>query len=179
MNKLNALLAAVVLFTSTAAYPEDNPIYNDNGVLTIPRVDTAGQVGQYQDVVFQYVSQGNWTISSGQILGTGRLERPGVVTQVAVIKSGTLPVNVYLRADGYRPNGCPYSGLARIHQRQVGSLFDVGISALSMSDSADTTCGASIMPFKVTIPLQVYGLSAGTYTYSVNGVTGTLTLASA
>jgi hypothetical protein len=32
--------------------------------------------------------------------------------------------------------------------------------------------------FQVTIPLDVYGLSAGTYTYDVNGVTGSFTLGS-
>jgi inhibitor of cysteine peptidase len=37
-------------------------------------------------------------------------------------------------------------------------------------------CIQIIAPFEETIPLEVYGLPAGTYTVNVNGVQGTFSL---
>jgi len=37
-------------------------------------------------------------------------------------------------------------------------------------------CIQVIAPFEETIPLEVYGLPAGTYTFEVNGVQGTFNL---
>lgn len=180
MHLPNAHIIAAALLISNPAYSVGDPSYNNNGVLTIPRVDTSAQVGQYQDIIFQYVSQGNWTISGLEALQseTGHLLQPPV-SQVEVIKTGVLPVSVYLRASGVKI-ACGFTEPARVHQRLVGSRFDVDITVVTsvarVGGVAVFTCTASISQYKMTIPLQVYGLTAGTYSYNVNGIIGTFTL---
>ena len=175
MHSSNAVLVAAALFLSTAAFSADYPVYQD-GVLTLPRVDISDQVGKYQDVTFQWTPQGTWVLSGGQILGTRKLW-PAPISQVEVIKTGTLPVSVYLRASGVQAL-CGFTGPERIHQRLVGTRFDVGISTPIRSEIGEFFCTADIRPTKTTVPLQVYGLSAGTYSYNVNGITGTFSLES-
>lgn len=46
MHSSNAVLVAAVLFFSNAAFSADYPVCN-NGVLTLPRVDTLDQAGKY------------------------------------------------------------------------------------------------------------------------------------
>ena len=177
MRSSIAILMAAVFF-SLSAFPADYPIY-DNGVLTVPRIDTADQVGKYQDATFQLSSPGSWVLSDVQVLNTGTVYQVGGISSVEVIRTGTLPVSVYLRASGVS-GSCDNTGPARIHQRLQGTRFDVDISAphvapLTPGISA-YTCTANLRTFKLTVPLQVYGLSAGTYSYNVNGITGTFSL---
>lgn len=175
MHSPNAVLAAAALFFSGTAFSSDYPVY-DNGVLTLPRVDTLDQVGTYQDATFQWTPQNTWELSALQILGTRKLES-APVSVVEVIKTGALPVSVYLRASGLR-SSCSFSGPGRIHQRLQGMQFDVQITAPHTDAyvNNEAACAAVMTSFKMTVPLGVYGLSAGTYSYNVNGITGTFSL---
>ncbi|MDP2783741.1 MAG: hypothetical protein Q8O38_04005 [Sulfurimicrobium sp.] len=177
MNLSNSVLVSVALCFSTAAFSADNSVYK-GGVLTLPRVDISDQVGKYQDVTFQLTQQGTWMLSAVQEFGSRKLERVPV-SGVEVIKTGSLPVSVYLRASGWH-SSCGFSGSGRIHQRLEGMRFDVGITAPHTEEyvNGQIACTASMRSFKMTVPLQVYGLSAGTYSYNVNGITGTFNLES-
>ncbi len=178
MYSSTAILAAAALFFSTTAFSADYSVYND-GVLTLPNVDTPDQVGKYQEVTFQLTPQGTWVLSGLQELGIRNLGPVQWVSAVEVIKTSTVPVSVYLRASG-STWGCGHSGPGRIHQRLEGTRFDVGLSA-SYTDAVvngEILCAAEMRDFKMTIPLEVYGLSAGTYSYNVNGITGTFSLES-
>jgi hypothetical protein len=166
---------AVAFLHSTTALSADQPGYRD-GVLTIPRVDTPEKVGQYQDVTFQSATDGTWRLTAGQIVETPKLVRVHI-DQTKVIKSDTFPVSVHLRVRGQQ-GGCDYVGAGRIHQRINETNFDVGVSVVPSDDAANglIACTANYRVFRMTIPLEVYGLSAGTYTYNVNGITGSFTL---
>lgn len=173
-NALAGSCLAVALLYSTTALSADQPGYRD-GVLTIPRVDTPEKVGQYQDVAFQSTADGTWRLTAGQIVETPKLVRV-YLDEAKVIKGSTFPVSVHLRVRG--PQGCGYEGAGRIHQRINGTNFDVGVSVIPSDDAANglITCTANYRVFRMTVPLEVYGLNAGTYTYNVNGITGSFTL---
>lgn len=172
MRNAHSILFSTLLLAATAALGDDHPIY-DNGVLTLPRVDVPGQVGQYQDVTFQLTPQGTWELTGLQVRGVENLRQVAVDT-VEAVKTGATPVSVYLRVYQYNTT-CGYKGSKRVHQRLTGTHFAVDVSAPMVSDGA-ITCTADIKNYRLTVPLQVYGLSAGTYTYDVNGVRGEFTL---
>jgi len=179
MHASTAILAAAALFVSAPALAADSPVYRDEGVLTLPRVDIPEQVGKYQEVTFRLTPQGVFELSGIQVLGTQKLGPVWSVDAVEVIKTATFPVSVYLRASG-STSGCSYSGPGRVHQRLEGTRFDVGLS-VSTTDAyanGEIFCAAEMRDFKMTVPLEVYGLSAGTYSYNVHGITGTFSLAS-
>lgn len=168
-------LAALGLSTPVIAF--DYPTY-ENGVLTLPRVDTPEQIGRYQGATLQLTEQGDWQLTDvremGQ-LGQGLMQV--IATAVEVVKSDGFPVAVLLRASGDRI-GCGYISPERIHQRRIGNHFDVLIS-VQLSDEAiqgEIMCAAAYTYFKSTVVLDTYGLSAGTYTYDVGGITGSFTL---
>jgi hypothetical protein len=170
------MLSAASMLASAAVFAADNPVYS-SPVLTIPRVDTPDQVGQFQDAVLQQTQQGGFTITTLKELGRSTVYNVGVVETVEVVKSGTLPVSVYLRISG-TAGACDFNGPARLLQRLQGTRFDVNVSASHVNPpSAAQICPANIRPFKLTVPLEVYGLAAGTYTYNVNGITGSFSLA--
>lgn len=175
MKSAYLFLSAASVLCSAAAIAADNPGYNST-VLTIPRVDTPDQIGQYQDAVLQLTPQGTFTITGLKDLGRSTVYNVGNVQTVEVRKSGTLPVSVYLQVKG-TANACDFDGPARLHQRQQGTRFDVNISASHIKPfSMVTVCTADIRPFRLTVPLEVYGLAAGTYTYNVNGISGSFSL---
>ncbi len=179
MQAPSAILAAAALFLSTPVWAADYPVYSDDGVLTLPRVDIPEQVGKYQEVTFRLTPQGVFELSGIQVLGTQKLGSVPWVNTVEVIKTATFPVSVYLRASGWT-SGCSYSGPGRIHQRLEGTRFDVGLSVSHTDAYAnfEIFCTLEMRDFKMTVPLEVYGLSAGTYSYNVHGITGTFSLES-
>lgn len=159
-------LAGLPLLAASA----ENPIYQDeNGRLTIPRVDTSGQVGKYQDVLLQRTPQGTFSIAGLQTLGQGTLYDLLGITTIEVSKAGTLPASVFIRVSGSDPT-CDFAGAVRVHQRREGTRFDINISAPHLNPFGyPAICPANIRNYKLTVPLEVYGLAAGTYSYTING----------
>lgn len=175
MKSAYLVLSAASVLCSAAAIAADNPSYNST-VLTIPRVDSPNQIGLYQDVVLQYSAQSGFTITSMNELGKSTVYNVGTVQTVEVKKSGTLPVSVYLQVSGFA-NSCDFNGPARAHQRLQGTRFDVNISASHLHPVMwPVACTANVRPFKLTVPLEVYGLAAGSYSYNVNGISGSFSL---
>lgn len=176
MQVLPLLTCSILLLSAAAAISADSATY-DGSVLTLPSVDTPGQVGQYQDVTFQLTPQGSWTLTGGQVLGVGTTYQMAV-NHVEVVKTATFPVSVYLRVSGNETR-CDTNGRARFHQRLQGSHFDIDFSAphlMPYTPGPVTLFCIDFPSFKETVPLQVYGLNAGTYSYNVNGISGTFTL---
>lgn len=175
MKFVYLVVSAASALSCAAAIAADSPSYGST-VLTIPRVDSPDQIGQYQDAVLQQTPQGGFTITSLKELGKSTVYNVGVIESVEVRKSGTLPVSVYLQISG-TASACDFNGPARLHQRQQGTRFDVNVSASHINPpSVAQICTANIRPFRLTVPLEVYGLAAGTYTYNVHGITGSFTL---
>lgn len=159
------------------ALAADQPAYQSN-VLTIPRVDTPEQVGQYQDAMLRLGQDGKWQLESLRALeNNGGLIKIGVIAAEA-IKTESFPVSVFLRTQNGVGWVCDFDGTIKLLQRRQDNHFEVAILAPQVSDPYTHACIGIAWDFRMTIPLDVYGLSAGTYTYDVNGVTGSFTLTS-
>lgn len=165
------------MFNDEAA-PEDTgdfPVYR-NGTLTVPRVDTDEQIGLFQNGVFQYDgSIDAWRLQDYKITPVADiflLEE----NSVEVIVKESLPAQVFLKIKGSFPDAC--EKIDRITHRLKVNRFEVVITTgRTISDLA--VCAAVITPFETLVPLPVYGLPAGTYTYIVNGkMTGSFELKS-
>lgn len=177
MNILSLALA-IALLPANFALGADTPVYKD-GLLTIPSVNTDGQVGQYQDVTFKLTEQGNWQLSSlkgiGIVIGESEIQLVPIAS-VDVVKADAFPTQVFLRVTGGL-GGCFSNTLGQINQRLENNQFDVAITASNyVNRYTPGLCPAINTSFVKTIPLAVYGLSAGTYSYNVNGTTGTFKL---
>lgn len=187
MKALSQALPLALLLTNFAM-GADSPSYKD-GVLTIPSVNTVDQVGKYQDVTFKLTEQGNWQLLSvrsiGTVMANSGLGLTGI-DKIEVVKTDTFPVQVFLRVTGGLDD-CFNSSLGQVNQRLEKNRFDVAITFNSFVSypapppGQPVACLASIKSFVRIIPLAVYGLSAGIYSYSVNngaigGTTGTFEL---
>ena len=162
------LLALTLAGLPGLAAAAGHPAYQDEK-LTLPRVDTSGRVGTYQDVLLQRTPQGTFSIVSLQTLGQGTLYDLLGITGVEVSKAGTLPASVFLRVSGSDPT-CDFAGAVRVHQRREGTRFEIQLSAPHHQPiGTPQVCTANIRNYRLTVPLDVYGLAAGTYSYTVNG----------
>jgi len=135
------------------------PSYQD-GILTIPCVDTPEHPCMFQDVKFQYTEQGGWQLPEGKAAGRCPFTYMNIDT-VETIVTDTFPVQVFLKVKGSFPYMGPVMG--RIPQRFEDNRFYVYMYA--------TGSGGFPMAenFEKIIPLSVYGLSAGTYEYRLDG----------
>jgi len=146
------------------------PQYKD-GILTIPRVDTEAQPGQYQDVKLQLTEQGTWILLDYKAVSEN--VSLADLDSVYVAKSNAVPIQVFLVARGQLRNGC--SAIGQINQRLDSNQFNVIASVISGALEG-MSCTQALIPFEKVIPLDVYGLKAGAYSYDVNGITGTFEL---
>jgi hypothetical protein len=151
------------------------PQYKD-GLLTIPNVDATEQAGKYQDVEFLLGSDGSWQLVKIKELGTLWLQK-ALVDSIEIIKTDTFPVSVYLRASGWQSN-CGFDGPARVHQRITGNNFDVIIGTTHTAEyvHGEIGCLMEAWRFKMTVQLNVYGLSAGNYSFKLNDKIGSFSL---
>ena len=100
------------------------------------------------------------------IYGTANVEN------IEIMTLESFPVQVRVSASGNLPDGC--TEIDEIQTERTGNTFKITIST---KRPADAICTQALVPFTETIPLEVRGLEAGTYTVDVNGVTGTFELA--
>ncbi len=136
-----------------------------NGVYTleVPSVHFLDSPGLYQNAIFERrESDEAWILRSVDV-GTPIT----TLGSVEVIKTSEVPVQVFLKVSGYI-SPCPDVGMYAI--KKIDNFFDVSLyySPESISQSG-RACIDSVNLFSKTIPLQVYGLDAGEYTFSVNG----------
>ncbi len=95
-----------------------------------------------------------------------------IVNSIDVLMLESFPVQVNVVARGDLPDSC--TQIDEIISQQADNTFRVAVTTLRQPDG---TCTQALVPFEETFPLDVEGLPAGTYNVSVNGVTGTFTLA--
>lgn len=177
LGKQTLGMLAALLGLTFAAQAADQPDYQSS-VLSVPRVDTPEQVGQYQDATLRLGQDGKWQLESLRALeNNGGLVKIPVDT-VEAFKTESFPVGVYLRTQNSVVWTCDFDGTIKQLQRRQDKHFEVAILAPQVKNPYTGSCIGLIHDFKLTIPLDVYGLSAGTYTYDVNGVTGSFTLGS-
>jgi len=160
------MLLSLVLFSTSSIQAENQvtentPLY-DGSKLIIPRVDTINKVGAYQEATFVYNNEINaWQLQSYDNARDGIIRINHVIPLVIDIKT---PVQVLLQISG-ELLGC--GDLGRIDQRMTDNKFEIRIYTTQFPD--DSVCGAAAIPFLKVIPLNVYGLDAGIYEYSING----------
>lgn len=172
MKFLTLGVAAAALLASVEGWCSDSPSLQGE-VLFLPRVDTPDQVGLYQNGTLRRNADGTWSLLSVQALEEGGLSTLLGVGQVVVHATESVPRAIYLKVSGAEAR-CGVSGPVKVHQRLTGSNFEVNLSA-SLPRSMGA-CPAMMYPYRITVPLNVYGLPMGTYAFSVNGVRGTFVL---
>lgn len=93
------------------------------------------------------------------------------VESIEVLLLESFPVQVNVIASGTLPDGC--TSLNEPNPRLEGNTFVVNLTTTRLEEEV---CTQAIVPFDKVIQLDVEGLSAGTYTVAVNGMTDTFTL---
>ena len=92
------------------------------------------------------------------------------VEYIDIVILESFPVQVHVVASGYLPNPC--TEIDQITQERTDNHFSIKISTYR----SPGICIQIIVPFEETIPLEVDGLHAGTYTVEVNGIQGSFVL---
>lgn len=167
LKKLFLLLAITLLSIHHVMAENVNnyssPFYQ-NGMLTIPRVDTPEQIGNFQNARFKFTDQSTWELLD---FDTFPLTQGTEIESVEAIVTDSFPVQVFLKIRANFTTGC---GFGQINQTLVaGNQFEVMVYPDSLLNAPDIACAAVVFDPERTIPLSVFGLSAGTYEYSVNG----------
>lgn len=167
--RISLKIITLTFLLVNAAFSQDtaiieHPVYKD-GKLTIPRVDTDVQAGNFQDVEFQFDDATNtWKLLNYRV--TTIIPGQSVfLDSVSTIVTDFLPAQVFLMINGNLPTPCHQFG--QINQRLKDNKFEISMHLAP--PSPNTLCAQVIQPFEKIIPLQVYGLPAGTYEYTVNG----------
>jgi len=158
-NNLNFIILLTFLIHNTAL-AEQAPSF-DNGILSIPRVDTTGQVGRYQNAQFKLAPDGRWDLHHV------RESQPAFVDSIEIQLLESFPVQVHIRISGYLPTPC-YQ-LEPVNIRFIENRFEIAVHVLPLQTL--DACVQVLEPFQMTIPLDAYGLSAGHYDVQVNDQT--------
>jgi hypothetical protein len=96
---------------------------------------------------------------------------PATVESLEILTLESFPVQIHARVTGVLPDDC--AELADIVVQQDANTFNI---SMSMMQRPGADCGETEVPFEEIVPLDVYGLPAGSYTVSVNGIEGSFNL---
>lgn len=88
-----------------------------------------------------------------------------VVEDVEILFLESFPLGVHAVASGYLPDPC--TEIDEVSVERDGNHFEVLITTLR---EADVMCAQVIEEFEQNVPLDVYGLHAGDYIVTVNGI---------
>lgn len=169
--RVNYVTQKTIMYSSTAPPPgaadparfSNNPQLSltDAYTLKLPFVDFNGIPGQYQDAEIEFQPQsGMWHLVRYKHLDPFR----GIET-VDVIVTGEVPAQVFLDIRGKRYNGCGNPGEAGI--KRDGSTFTVYLFYEYVPPDCLGT--DDVVNIRKVVPLDVYGLPAGSYTWTLNG----------
>ena len=157
-----ALLALII--TGCGVTPGDEPAASDDQPV-------GGEVAPTQDPDAP-VSSDDPTPTEEPIVESGEMIiGDATVESLDILILESFPVQVNVHVSGYLGDGC--TELGDINVERVDDTFKVTIHT---ERPADAVCTQQLVGFEETIPLDVQGLEAGTYTVDVNGVTATFTL---
>lgn len=168
MKKATLFCAAVFGALTNAVMADELPVYDAaTETLRIPAVSVQGQPGQqFQDVVLEPAGDGLWRVAE---LFDGVLMDEQYVEEVWTSSTTGLPRQFFIHVAGTFSNGCPSVG--RIEQRRVDNVIEVFIYDQGgpwLRDPESVACTLALVPFEVTIPLQIHGLPAGEYSVRIN-----------
>jgi inhibitor of cysteine peptidase len=89
------------------------------------------------------------------------------VDNIEIMVMESFPVQVSVQATGNLKDGCTVIDEANITTVKKGDIFNVHIPTKRPKGAM---CTQALVPFKINVPLDVYGLEKGNYTVDVNGV---------
>ncbi len=92
------------------------------------------------------------------------------VDEIDILIFEIFPVQINVIARGNLPDPC--TEISEVIQEKEGNTFFITIKTYR----SPGFCIQVLAPFEEIIPLEVYGLPAGTYTVDVNGVQATFDL---
>lgn len=95
------------------------------------------------------------------------------IDQVNIQILESFPVQVEVLILGSLPDSCTEIGAVEQRLDAEENTFWIEIETFR---SEEETCAQALVPFEEAVPLDVYGLPAGTYTVDVQGVQETFTL---
>lgn len=153
---LNVLVVIWGLYLGNAS-AEEAPGFHNN-ILKIPRVDTPEQVGKYQNAEFKLAPDGRWDLLQASEAQRALIE--GI--EIKIIES--FPLQIHVVVSGLLPTPCHHPG--PINKRFTDNRFEIAVNIIP--PQAGTVCITVVEPFETTIPLDVYGLPAGSYQIFVN-----------
>jgi len=93
-----------------------------------------------------------------------------LVDEIDILILESFPVQINVIASGNLPDPC--TEISEVLQEREGDTFFITIKTYR----SPGFCIQVLAPFEEIIPLEVYGLPAGTYTVDVNGVQATFDL---
>ncbi len=96
------------------------------------------------------------------------------VSSLEVLTLESFPVQIHAVARGSFRDGC--TEIDQVMQERSGNAFHIKIVIRRPAHPSEAQCTESLVPFEETVPLEVYGLTAGDYTVEVNGMIATFTL---
>jgi len=94
-----------------------------------------------------------------------------MVESVELVFLESFPLQIHALVRGVLGDGC--TELDQVTTTRQGNTFTIRITT---ARPADAVCTQIAALFEENVPLDVYGLPAGTYTVDANGVTATFTL---
>jgi len=159
---LMSLISVGFLFLSSVSSAEDVVYDANTGNLTIPNVLIGSD---YYQVQMQQESATSFKLQS-----YAKADSKATIESVDVLILESFPVQIHVVAKGYLNNGC--GKISTINTEKSASAFNITITAIY----EDAICTQALVPFEQNIPLDVVNLKAGTYSVSVNGVSGSFTL---
>lgn len=164
MTLSRIVLAVLTVFMAPSyTFSEENPGYSEESqTLTIPSVDAGGSPGLYQEIEFELMQGNDWRMITAR---EGRKVRE--IANVELVQTQSFPVQIFLKISGRFSNGCPKLG--KMSHALAGSDFNVAVYYRPQPEFDGTVvCTQAEVDFSTYMPLPVYGLDAGVYTYTVN-----------
>jgi len=141
-----AIIVIIIVFAVRGSNNDDVAV-NDGSVQTLDR----GSLSEYD--------RDELTITEAQ------------VDTVDVVLQESFPVQATAVVSGSLRNGC--EEIYEVLSRRDGNTFMITLNA---AQPTDAVCTQVVRPYEESFPLDVAGLTAGTYTVTVNGVSTTFTL---
>ncbi len=136
--------------------------------LRLPLIDDySGIPGVYQDVWIDYTpATQSWRLMS--YYKATPIEEAAIET-VNVIVTDEMPAQVFIEVTGH----LVCSAISKeVGIKQLGDIFTVYLFHNRGREFALCIGNAPPSPFRKVVPLDAYGLSAGTYSYTLNGKFG-------
>lgn len=158
MKKLLSVLAVSLAVQQAVAQPATFA----DGVLAIPQAAMIDGTNPVYYIDVQMVDNGDGTLS---VVG-GEQQNLVQVDSVEVLIMESFPVQVGLAVSGYKSVPCVELLPAAVARQD--NLFTVVLAETLLGPAE--SCIAVIDPFETNVSLDVLGLSAGTYSVTVNGV---------